>query len=81
MGPEYSILECTNMYPDISKIYKDIPRCTKCQAAALPPLGILYILVYLRISWIYVIKFRYSFVKCGYILVYSKKAGKEISGN
>ena len=55
------------MYPNISKIYADIPRYTKYQAAAdrrlgagpggtaPPPLGILYILVhvYLCVSWKY----------------------------
>ena len=49
----------TKMYPNISKLSKDIPRYKMWSlgagpgAAAPPPLGILYSLVYLCTSWIY----------------------------
>ena len=56
--------------PNMSKICKDISRYTKYQAvaagagpggAAQPPLSILYILVYLCISWIYLNIFEHIF--------------------
>ena len=62
------IQKCTKKYPNTSQciqdIYEGVPRYTKYQAAAgrprhrlggaaPPPLGILYTLVYLYISWIH----------------------------